>query len=77
MVQDRLGSPELPLTQEFLGNMLGSRRSTVTTTASILQRAGMIDYSRGMIRVERRDRLEDVACECYGVLRTLRENLYQ
>ena len=77
MVQDRRGSPELPLTQEFLGNMLGSRRSTVTTTASILQRAGMIDYSRGMIRVERRDRLEDVACECYGVLRTLRENLYQ
>ena len=76
MVQDRLGAQELPLTQEFLGQMLGARRATVTMSAGNLQRAGLIEYRRGLIRVEQRDRLEEVACECYDVIKKLRESLH-
>jgi CRP-like cAMP-binding protein len=65
MVQDRLASDELPLTHEFLGMMLGTRRSTVTVSAGVLQRAGMIDYARGHIRIRDRALLEGAACECY------------
>ena len=64
-VQDLIQSDELPLTQEFLGNMLGVRRSGVTITAGILQRAGLISYSRGKIKILDRQRLEATACECY------------
>jgi CRP-like cAMP-binding protein len=76
MVQDRLQSAELPLTQEFLGQMLGARRSTVTIAASNLQRAGMIEYRRGHIQVLGRERLVDTACECYKVIQGLYRNLY-
>ena len=64
-VQDLIQANELPLTQEFLGNMLGVQRSGVTITAGILQRAGLIKYSRGKIKILDRQRLEDTACECY------------
>ena len=64
-VQDLIQSDELPLTQEFIGNMLGVRRSGVTITAGILQRAGLISYSRGKIKILDRPRLENTACECY------------
>jgi CRP-like cAMP-binding protein len=77
MVHDRVQEPELPLTQEFLGQMLGARRSTVTISASSLQSAGLIDYRRGHIRVLDRDRLADTACECYGVIRKMMDNLYK
>ncbi len=76
MVQDRIQSDDLPLTQEFLGQMLGARRSTVTIAASNLQRAGVIDYHRGMIRILDRDRLVQTACECYDVIWKLYSNLY-
>ncbi|MGF1589501.1 MAG: Crp/Fnr family transcriptional regulator [Pleurocapsa sp.] len=65
MVQDLIQSDELPLTQEFIGNMLGVRRSGVTITAGVLQRAGMISYARGRINILDREALEDTACECY------------
>lgn len=77
MVEDRLGLPDLPLTQEFLGEMLGARRSTVTVVAGTLQRSGLIEYRRGHVRILHRDRLEDVACECYPVTRKLFRNLYR
>jgi CRP-like cAMP-binding protein len=77
MVQDRVHEPELPLTQEFLGQMLGSRRSTVTLAASNLQRAGIIEYRRGHIKVLDRERLIDTACECYGAISELRQKLYK
>lgn len=76
MVQDRVNELDLPLTQEFLAQMLGSRRSTVTIAASNLQRAGMIDYRRGHIKIIDRERLIETACECYTTIRKLFDNLY-
>jgi hypothetical protein len=46
--------------------MLGTRRASVTVSAGRLQKAGIITYSRGAVRVKRREKLEDAACECYG-----------
>lgn len=64
-VQDLTQARELPLTQEFISNMLGVRRSGVNLAAGILQQAGMIRYSRGKIIILDRETLEDTACECY------------
>jgi CRP-like cAMP-binding protein len=68
MSQDRLGGADIPLTQEFLAHMLGTRRASVTVAAGILQKAGLITYKRGAVRVENRGRLEKAACECYEIL---------
>src|SRR5262249_32930821 len=62
---DRAGSDHLPLTQEFLAQMLGVRRTTVTLLAQELQKKGIIRYSRGKLIIMDRTRLEDCACECY------------
>ena len=72
---DRLESPMLNLTQEFLAQMLGSRRSTVTVAAGHLQRQGLIDYSRGRIQILNRPGLEQVSCECYQIVRTAYERI--
>jgi Mn-dependent DtxR family transcriptional regulator len=56
------------LTQDFLSQMLGVRRATVSETASELQQAGLISYSRGRITVDDRAGLERAACECYGII---------
>jgi len=69
MSLDRLDSDELVMTQELIANMLGVRREGVTEAAGKLQRAGVIQYSRGRIRVLDRARLEMMACECYEVVR--------
>jgi CRP-like cAMP-binding protein len=66
---DRLATNELSMTQELIANMLGVRREGVTEAAGKLQRAGIIKYSRGRIRVLDRPRLELMACECYEVVR--------
>lgn len=68
-VADSIESNELPLTQEFIANMLGVRRSSVTVAAGILQRAGMIRYSRGKITILDRTALENTTCECYDHLK--------
>jgi CRP-like cAMP-binding protein len=65
---DRMESESLNLTQEFLSQMLGVQRSTVTVAAGELQRAGMIGYSRGKINILDRPELTKVACECYGIV---------
>lgn len=57
------------VTQELLSQMLGSRRSTVTVAAGELQRRGLIDYSRGKVRITDRTGLESASCECYQVVR--------
>jgi hypothetical protein len=57
------------ITQEFLSQMLGARRSTVSVSAGILQRAGLIRYTRGLVTIVDRDGLEAVACECYAVIK--------
>jgi len=69
---DRLPSNDLRLTQETIANMLGVRREGVTEAAGKLQNLGVIEYSRGHIRVLNRQRLEHLSCECYQVVK--REN---
>lgn len=67
---DRLDSNELNMTQELIANMLGVRREGVTEAAGKLQRAGLIDYKRGRIKVLDRPALENRVCECYQVVKT-------
>src|SRR5258708_6309331 len=68
MTQDRVGSEHLPLTQEFLAQMLGTRRSSVTVSAGTLKKAGLISYTRGHVAILDRHNLEEAACDCYGLL---------
>ena len=65
---DRMESESLHLTQEFLSQMLGVQRSTVTVAAGELQRQGMIEYSRGRLHILDRAGLTAKACECYGIV---------
>jgi CRP-like cAMP-binding protein len=67
--RDRMESDQLRLTQDFLGQMLGAPRTTVTLAAGLLHRAGLIDYTRGVVTVRDRDGLEKTACECYRIVR--------
>jgi CRP-like cAMP-binding protein len=69
MCQDRIGSNFVPLTQEFLAHMLGTRRASVTVAAGILQKAGLITYSRGHVNIVDRTLLENATCECYAIMR--------
>jgi CRP-like cAMP-binding protein len=75
MLQDRVQEDVLLITQEFLAEMLGSRRTTVTMAAGALQRIGMIEYQRGRVHILDRERLEGAACECYPVIRKLGNGL--
>jgi CRP-like cAMP-binding protein len=68
MSQDRLGGDCVPLTQEFLAHMLGTRRASVTVAAGILQKAGLIQYTRGEVNVVNRSELENATCECYQAM---------
>jgi CRP-like cAMP-binding protein len=65
-----LAGPELPLTQEFLGQMMGVRRTSVSLVAGTLQEAGHIAYRRGHVRIVNVERLREVACECYEAVNT-------
>ena len=65
-------SDTITLTQEFLSEMLGVRRTSVTNVASKLQSAGIIGYSRGTIRIIDRHGLEEASCECFETLQTQR-----
>lgn len=65
---DRTESDTLNLTHEFLAQMLGVQRSTVTVAAGDLQRAGLINYSRGKVEILQRKHLTSLACECYGIV---------
>ena len=66
---DRVYGNELAMTQELIANMLGVRREGVTEAAGKLQKAGIIEYSRGKIRILDRARLERLSCECYRMIR--------
>jgi CRP-like cAMP-binding protein len=70
MVHDRMPGDEFELTQDFLSQMLGVRRATVSETASQLQQAGLISYSRGHIHIVDRQGLERTACECFQIIRS-------
>ncbi len=65
---DLLRSDTLPLTQEFISQMLGVTRSSVTLTAKRLPQSGLISYNRGIVRIEDREGLLDTCCECYGAI---------
>jgi CRP-like cAMP-binding protein len=69
MTQDRVGSGSLPITHDFLATMLGTDRPSVTLAAGALQKKKVIEYTRGAVRIVNRKKLEDAACECYGVIR--------
>jgi CRP-like cAMP-binding protein len=73
--QDRVNSDSFPLTQEFLAQMLGVHRPTVTVAAGILQKAGLIDYTRGSITIINRKALEAASCNCYRVIAAEYERL--
>jgi CRP-like cAMP-binding protein len=75
LCHDRAGSNELPMTQEFISNMLGGRRQSVTVAAGRLQDAGLIHYSRGHITIVDRTGLENCVCECYQVVKTESDRL--
>jgi CRP-like cAMP-binding protein len=75
LTHDRVGTDEFPMTHEFLAQMLGVRRATVTVTAGILQKAGFVEFSRGRVAVVDRQGLEGAACECYGVTREVYDRL--
>jgi CRP-like cAMP-binding protein len=66
---DRAQSNHLAMTQEFISNMLGARRESVTVAAARLQDSGLIDYSRGHITIRNRTGLESAACECYQAVK--------
>jgi Mn-dependent DtxR family transcriptional regulator len=68
-MRDLAGNDELMLTQEFLGQMLNVRRPSVSMVANPLQKAGVIKYSRGRIRVLDAKALQKRACECYGTVK--------
>ncbi|MGH9267573.1 MAG: Crp/Fnr family transcriptional regulator [Acidimicrobiales bacterium] len=69
LTHDRVGSDEFPLTHEFLSQMLGVRRASVTVVAGILQKAGFVSFRRGRMMVIDRAGLEGSSCECYGIIR--------
>jgi CRP-like cAMP-binding protein len=66
--RDRVDNDRIPLTQEFLSQMLGVRRTTVTLLARGLQREGLIRYRRGRVEIINRNGLEQAACECYHII---------
>lgn len=74
IVSDLTQSDDLPLTQEFLGQMLGVRRAGITLTAQGFQRAGIISYRRGKIEILNREALENTTCECYQLFH---DNFYR
>ena len=76
MMHDRAESDEFTLVQEFLADMLGVRRPSVSVCAAILQRAGYISYKRGKVRVTDRAGLESAACECYSIIADEYANLF-
>lgn len=65
-----------PLTHELIATMLGGQRTAVTLVAKALQRAGLIDYSRGQLTIVDRGGLEEEACECYGAIRAQLQDLF-
>jgi CRP-like cAMP-binding protein len=68
-IHDRVEGNEINSTQEFIAQMLGTNRPTVSESASKLQDRGLIKYSRGQIEIIDRKRLEQVSCECYRAIK--------
>lgn len=76
MIQDRTGDSVMKLTQEFLAQMVGSQRTTVSEVVGALEGRGAIENARGKLRIVDRSRLEDTSCECYLVTKQLLVSIY-
>jgi CRP-like cAMP-binding protein len=74
MAEDSAATPTLGITHDFLATMLGTDRPSVTLAAGLLQKAGLIEYGRGAVRITNRPQLEEFACECYSVIRDYTRN---
>jgi CRP-like cAMP-binding protein len=74
--RDRIDTDTVNLTQEFLADMLGVQRTTVTAVAQILQTKGLISYRRGVVEILDRPGLEAATCECYDSVRRTYERLF-
>jgi CRP-like cAMP-binding protein len=61
------GFGSLPITHDFLATMLGTDRPSVSLAAGVLQKKKLIEYTRGAVKIVNRKKLEDSACECYGL----------
>jgi len=71
MCQDRVEAKVLPITHEFVAQMLGTGRPSVSLAAGVLQRAGMIENCRGSVKIINRKSLEQATCECYRAMRQI------
>ena len=69
MTHDRAEKDSFIMTHEFMSIMLGVQRTGVTLAIGALRRAGLVSHEKGMVRILDRSGLEDVACECYGIVR--------
>jgi CRP-like cAMP-binding protein len=74
MSHERLNNESMPLTHDFLAQMLGIRRSSVSVAASILQKAGMISYRSGNVTILDTSKLAEAACDCNQIIRRQRSN---
>ena len=70
MCHDRINSKMLPVTHEFLAQMLGTGRPSVSVAAGMLQKGGIIESLRGTVKLVNRQKLEEAACECYRIVRS-------
>ena len=75
MIHDRVSTDTFFITQEFLAEMLGVRRQTVTVIAGTLQTAGFISYRRGTMRIIKREALEEASCECYEITKSFYDRI--
>jgi CRP-like cAMP-binding protein len=76
MAWDRTRENDLKFTQEYLSEMIGTERTTVSAIAGDMQRKGLIEYSRGQLKIRNRENLEATACECYPIVKNLFGGLY-
>jgi hypothetical protein len=77
MIRDRVDSDTIQITQEFLGQMIGARRTTVNGILSLMERKDLLRHQRGRITILDRHHLEKAACNCYPLLRRSLDRLYQ
>jgi len=75
MTHDRVHLAVLPITHDFIATMMGTDRSTVSLSAAVLQKKGIIEYVRGAVKIVNLKKLEKSACECYGVIQQLEDDL--
>jgi CRP-like cAMP-binding protein len=75
MTQDRVQLAVLPITHDFIATMMGTDRSTVSLAAAVLQKKGIIEYVRGAVKIVNRRKLQNAACECYGVIQQFENDL--